>query len=157
MAWKGGGAYPCGSGCTAWSRGTANIPADSRGNEKYIYQMPGSREGKGYFIGRFYRCSGSVSEGIEKIAVKYPLVLLRFFQASGWIWVYFRHSGPPFSMSFAACCGDHSLSVNDHSLPCPGGKDTTWKEKKKSPGLHSGSYGRWLETVQGIRLRLQGS
>ena len=46
--------------------GTANIPADSRGNEKYIYQMPGSREGKGYFIGRFYRCSGSVSEGIEK-------------------------------------------------------------------------------------------
>lgn len=33
MAWKGGGAYPCGSGCAAWSRVTANIPADSRGNK----------------------------------------------------------------------------------------------------------------------------
>ena len=31
------------------------------------------------------------------------------------------------------------------------------QEKKKSPGLRSGSYGRWLEMVQGIRLRLQGS
>lgn len=80
----------------------------------------------------------------KKNAEKYPLVLLRFFQASGRIWVYFRHSGPPFSMSFASCCGYHSQSVNGHSIPCPGGKDTTWKEKKKSPGLHSGSYGRWL-------------
>lgn len=148
--------YPCGSGCAAWSRVTANIP-DSRGNEKYIYQMPGSREGKGYFIRRFYICSGSVSEGIEKNRCEVPSGLAALFQASRRIWVYFRHSGPPFSISFAACCGYHSLSVSDYSLSCPGGKDTTWKEKKKSPGLRSGSYGRWLEMVQGIRLRLQGS
>ena len=136
---------------------TVNIPADSRGNEKYIYQMPGSREGKGYFIRRFAYIPASCRKVSKKIAVKYPMVLLRFFQASWRIWVYFRHSGPPFSMSFAASCRHHSLSVNDHSISCPGGKDMTWKEEKKSPDLHSGSYGRWLEAVQGIRHRPQGS
>ena len=70
--------YPCGSGGAAWSRVTANIP-DSRGNEKYIYQMPGSREGKGYFIRRFYICSGSVSEGIEKNRCEVPSGLAALF------------------------------------------------------------------------------
>ena len=79
MAWKGGGAGSCGSGRAAWSRVTANIPADSRGNEKYIYQMPGSREGKGYFIRRFYICSDNVSEGIEKNRCGVPSGLAALF------------------------------------------------------------------------------
>ena len=44
-----------------------------------------------------------------------------------------------FFMYFAASCRHHSLSVNGQSISCPGGKDMTWKEEKKSPDLPSGS------------------